>query len=185
MIKNNTVAFTWKYDSFVQSMPAAAIGFDKSVNAEVINNVFAMSDRFAVDNIKKASLLLKDNLLIGATEGDYIEFNTIISASSLEDEADYLKEGSSNNTNQGLALSINPEWASLYASRVLLDRNIIEENVSADKSSLNSLRGLLGLPLQAGTVKTKQSPVWMHVMSVNDAVALGEKKYLNKYGSQI
>ena len=182
-VENNTVLFTWKYDSYVQSMPGSAIGFDQTTTSTVKHNVFAMTDRFAVDNIKKANILLAENLILGNVEADYLEFNTRINLADIEDEAEALHEDSFDNVADKITIPVSAEWAKNYGARVLIDRNAAEADIKVQQTRANDLRSILGLPLQADDLKTEESPVWLHRLSIDDAIKAGSSAYLGKYGA--
>ncbi len=74
------------------------------------------------------------------------------------------------------------EFAELYGSRVIVDREKSEAGVSASNSNANALRSMLGLPLQAGSVKWPQTPVFLNRISIEDAIAAGSARYQGKYG---
>jgi len=182
-VEHNTVLFTWKYDPFVQTMPGSAIGLHGSTTAVIKNNVFGMSDRFAVDNAKRANILLSDNLIFGNLEGDYLEFNTRISLADLEDEAELLREGSINNVANAVTIPVSETWAKRYGSRVLVDRNAAEAQVKVQLTRANEIRAILNLPLQGGRIDVEESPVWLPALTVEEAIKSGSQEYLGKYGS--
>ncbi|MCP4570344.1 MAG: hypothetical protein GY841_22410, partial [FCB group bacterium] len=99
----------------------------------------------------------------------------------LEDEAEYLHEDSEGNVAKKITVPVSKEWARLYAGRVLIDRNAAAADVKARKTKVNALRGILGLPLQADDLKV-DSPVWLPLMKVDDAIKAGLKKYDGKFG---
>ncbi len=176
-ITNNTVMFTWKHDPIVQSFSGNAIDFDASVRASVQNNVFAFADRHIVYNPRKNKVLLKNNIMTGNVDTAYLEFDTKIELADMEDEADFLDEGSSNNRAVRVKVPINADWMKLYGSRVLVDRNKAEANISASNTRANELRGMLGINLRAGKVDFPQSPVWLPRLSINEAVKAGARRY--------
>ena len=182
VIENNTVLFTWKYEPAAQSYSGNSIKFDPDTVATVENNVFAFNDRYAVQNAAKAEVSLNSNLITGSVEADYLEFDTRIQLEDMEDEADYLEE-SEDNVKESVSIPITPDWAKLYASRVLIDRNAIEADIQVQRNAVNEIRAMLGLPLQAGTVDVPQSPAWLPRLSVDDAIKAGTHQYLDQYGA--
>ncbi len=93
-----------------------------------------------------------------------------------------LHEDSDENVTDAIKIPISREFAELYGSRVIVDREKAEAGVSASNSGANALRSMLGLPLQAGSVKWPQTPVFLNRISIEDAVAAGSKKYKGQYG---
>jgi len=184
LIENNTVLFTWKYDQLASSFSGVSIHINSGVDATVKNNVFAFGDRIGIQKGGKLPLLLKDNLITGNLGTDYWETvgDAKIILNDLEDEAEYLHEDSENNISFLIKIPVNKNWAELYSKRVLINRNKMEANIKATNSTMNALRGMLGLPLRAGKVKSASSPVWLHRLSIDDAVKAGENKYKTKYG---
>ncbi len=43
---------------------------------------------------------------------------------------------------------------------------------------------MLGLPLDGGKLDVKIGEVWLHRLSLDGALAVGEKKYRQKYGCE-
>ncbi len=184
LIEGNTVLFTWKYDSYVQGFSGETLKVEKGTSSIVKNNVFGFADMFGINNAAKASILLSDNIIIGNVVSDYLEFDTKINLEDLEDEAEFLHEDSGNNSVEKISIPVSKEWAQAYGDRILIDRNAVEADVKVQMTRANQIRSILGLPLQAGTVKTEESPVWLHRMSIDHAVKTGMNKYQGKYGSE-
>ena len=182
-ITNNTVLFTEKYDAFAQSFSGNSFKIDTAVVAAVTNNVFAFADRNGIQKQGKWKLLLKDNLIVGNVQADYWEAagDQKVELGNLEDEAEYLHGDSGGNVAMKIKVPVSEEWAKLYAGRVLIDRNAAAADVKAQKTKANALRSILGLPLRAGELKT-DSPVWLPLMKVDDALKAGLEKYGGKYG---
>ena len=176
-VANNTVLFTWKFDPPAQSYSGNSIKFDAGVVAIVKNNVMAFADRYGVHNAAKSNILLADNVLMGNMLGDYLEFDTTISLADMEDEAEYLHEDTGNNVKAEIKIPVSADWAKHYGSRVIVDRNAVEADIKAQQSVANEIRSILGLPLQAGTVDGPTSPVWLHRLSIDDAINAGAKQY--------
>lgn len=185
LIENNTVLFTWKYDPMAQSFSGNSLSVDGGTVNIVQNNVFGFADRFGVSNTAKASIMLKDNIILGNVDSDYIEFDTRIALEDIEDEAEYLDEDSEGNINDPIKVPVDGEWAKNYASRVMIDRNALEADIDAQKTRANDIRSILGLPLQADAVDAPENPVWLNRLSIEDAVRAGAGKYMSIYGSSV
>lgn len=185
LLENNTVLFTWKYDPVVQSFSGNSLALDGGTVNVVKNNVFGFADRFGINNASKASILLMNNIVLGNTEADYLEFDTQIALEDVEDEAEYLHEDSEENISDPINIPISSEWANLYASRVLIDRNAMEADIEASNTGANALRSMLGLSLQAGDVEAPSSPVWLNRLSVDDAVEVGSKAFGDNIGASM
>lgn len=181
-IENNTVLFTWKYDPSAQSYSGNAIKFDPDIDAEVQHNVLSFSDRFGVHNAGNSAISLNHNLIAGSVEADYLEFDTRMQLDELEDEAEYLEEAEGN-SKEPLQVAVSAQWAKLYGSRVLVDRNAAEADIQIQQTAANEIRAMLGLPLQAGTVDMPNSPVWLPRLSIDDAINAGSQPHLESYGS--
>ena len=93
-------------------------------------------------------------------------------------------EDSSDNVAPKITVPVSKEWAKLYAGRVLIDRNAAAADVKARKTKVNALRSILGLPLQADDLNV-DSPVWLPLMKVEDAIKAGTSKYEGKYGCSL
>ena len=182
-ITNNTVLFTEKYDAFSQSFSGNSFKNDTSAVATLANNVFAFADRNGIQKQGKWKLLLKDNIIVGNVQADYWETSgdQKIEIGNLEDEAEYLHENSTGNVAKEISVPISKEWAKLYAGRILIDRNAAEADIKAQKTKANALRSMLGLPLQAADLNV-DSPIWLPLITVDDAIQAGVEKYSGKYG---
>ena len=179
-VEHNTVLFSWD-SGFSQGYN---ISFDTAVNAEVKNNLFGFSDIIAINNARNTkNLLLKDNLVTGARQADYIEGSMTMDVENMVDEADLLHDDSDGNVSGKIGVPVSKDFALLYGSRVVVDRAKAEAGIKATNSDANTLRAMLGLPTQAGAVKWPQTPVFINRISVDDALAAGSTKYGGKYGS--
>lgn len=178
-VTNNTVLFTW--DSGMSK--GSNISLDATAKVTLKNNVFAFADLYAIDNgFKSKDILLVDNLITGARNADFLDFSTKIEVKDLEDSAENLHADSKGNITDAIKIPISQAFALLYGSRVIVDRAKAEANVTASNSNANALRGMLGLPLQAGEVKWPETPVFLNAISIDDAVAAGSNKYKEKFG---
>lgn len=176
---NNTVLFSW--DSGMSQ--GFNVGMDRYTKIEMRNNVLGFSDIIALNNASRSKdLLFVGNLITGARKGDYMEFNTLMDVENMVDEAELLHEDSDENVTDAIKIPVSRSFAELYGSRVIVDREKIEAGISASNSDANALRSMLGLPLQAGSVKWPQTPVYLNRISMDDAIAAGSAKYLGKYG---
>lgn len=178
-VTNNTVLFTW--DSGMSK--GSNISLDATAQVTLKNNVLAFADFYAIDNgFKSKGILLVDNLITGARNADFLDFNTKIEVKNFADTAENLHADSKGNITDAIKIPVSQKFALLYGSRVIVDRAKAEANVSASNSNANALRGMLGLPLQAGDVKWPDIPVFLNAISIDDAVAAGSNKYKEKYG---
>jgi len=184
-ISNNTVLFTWKYEPITQSFSGNSFKADREATIKLSNNVFAFADRAGINNISKATILLTDNLIAGNVATDYLEFDTKIDLADIEDEAEYLHDDTGGNVAGDVKPPISQEWLKLYGARILIDRNAQAADVKVQKTRANELRRILGLPLQGTDVAAPKTNVWLHQLSVDDAVKAGSSKYLKKYGSSL
>lgn len=181
-VTNNTVLFAWD-SGFSQGFN---ISFDNATQAVVRNNVFAFSDIYAVNNERGAkNLLLADNIITGARKADYVEGNTRMDVGNMEDEAERLHGDSGGNITDKIVVPVSKEFATAYGSRVVVDREKAEADVKASNSDANTLRGMLGLPLQAGSVKWPDAEVYINRISVDDAIKAGSARYKGKYGASM
>ena len=185
LIENNTVLFTWKYDPMAQSFSGNSINFSANTASIARSNVFAFADRFGVNNAAKASVLLKDNLILGNVDSDYLEFDTRIALDDIEDEAEYLHEDTGGNEATRIKVPVSNAWAKHYGSRVLIDRDALEADIKAQKTRANEIRSMLGLPLRAGHVDGPSSPVWLNRLSLTDAIRVASQKHNGRYGSGV
>ena len=184
-ISHNTVLFTWKYEPITQSFSGNSFKADNGATVKLTNNVFAFADRAGINNISKAALLLKDNLIAGNVATDYLEFDTKIDLDDIEDEAEYLHDDTGGNVAGDVKPPVSQEWLKLYGARILIDRNAQAADVKVQKTRANELRRILGLPVQGTDVAAPKTNVWLHQLSVDDAVKAGSAKYLGKYGSSL
>jgi hypothetical protein len=183
-VENNTVLFTWKYDAF-GSINGNGIQMDADTIISATGNVFAFSDNAGVNNIKKTKgLTLKDNLLFGNLQCDYLEFNTKLDAGKIDDDAEVLSRESGGNVSEKIALEMDSQWAERYAARNVIDRKAAEADVKAADTRMNEWRSILGLPLKAADLSV-DSDVWLHKLSLENALKIGGKKLNGKFGCQI
>ena len=136
---------------FAQSFSGNSFKNDTATVVTLENNVLGFADRNGIQKQGQWKLLLKDNLVVGNVQADYWETSgdQKVELENLEDEAEYLHEDSTGNVAKEIKVPVSEEWAKLYAGRVLIDRNAAEADVKAQKTKVNALRGMLGLPLQA------------------------------------
>jgi len=178
-VLNNTVLFSW--DSGMSQ--GFNIGVDRFARVELRHNVMGFADIIALNNAAKSqNLLLVGNLIAGAREADYLEFDTRMDVENMVDEANLLNEDSDGNISEAIKIPVSRDFAELYGSRVIVDREKAEAGVSASNSDANALRSMLGLPLQAGSVKWPQTPVFLNRISIEDAIAAGSAKYKGQFG---
>lgn len=182
-VTNNTVLFTQKYDTFVQSFSGISFKMEASCTGTVANNVFAFADRYGIQKEGPWKMLLKDNIIAGNLQADLWETATDakIGIDVLEDENETLDPASAGNVGTKLPVAVAKEWAAAYAGRTVIDRNAAEADVKAEATRMNEWRSVFGLPLQAADMKL-DSEVWLPVMKLEDALKTGEAKYEGKYG---
>ena len=179
-VSNNTVVFSWD-SGFSQGFN---IGFDRSTTSTVKQNVFAFSDIYAIWNGNKSKgITLVDNVVAGASKGDFLEFDTVMQIDEIEDEAEYLGDDTEENKTAQVKFPVSSDFAKVYGSRVVVDREKAEANVKAANSDANALRSMLGLPVQAGSVDWPKIDVYLNRISVDDAVAIANAPHEKKYGA--
>ena len=183
-IRKNTVLFTWKYDAYVQSFSGNGLKIDDDVEVNASNNAIGMSDRFNIMKSGAEKLLLKDNLLVGAIDSTYYESqgDLKVGLDDVEDEAEHLHDDSEGNVGTAIKVPVSKAWASAYGQRVLIDRNAVEADIAPQKTRANALRQMLGLNQRADDIKA-DSPVWLHRMSIEDALAIAKAPFGGKYGA--
>ncbi len=181
VVKNNTILFTWKYDP-IASHGGNSLMFDESLVLVAENNVFGFSDFGGVNNVKQCKkVTLKNNLFVGHKTYDYQEFGTGMNLTDLEDYANFISKESGGNYSKEIKLSLNKVWAEKYFNREEISRASVDAAAKVSNSGANQLRGMFGLPLQAGSVKNDAS-IWLHRMLLDDAIKLGYATYGNMSG---
>lgn len=151
-VSNNTILFTWKYDGY-GSRGGEGISMDGVPIVSLSNNIIAFSDNYAIVNGRgNKNLTVTDNIILNSGKADYWEGNLYLSVKEMSDAK--LISSAKNNSSKNLTFKVDPSWANLYASRVLIDRNKVEADIQAGDTKANQLRSILGLPQQAGAIKT-------------------------------
>ena len=179
---NNTVLFTWKPDA-IASNSGNALSMDTSIELVAEGNTFGFSDRGGVDNIKKCkTITLKDNLITASKKFDYREFNTKMTIEEIEDESDFMSYESTGNITKAVQVPVSSEWAKVYASRKEISRAQVDAQAKAHNNDANALRSMLGLNLRANSV-SMDAEIWLHRMSIEDALKVGMQQYEGKYGA--
>jgi hypothetical protein len=182
IVRRNTIMFTWKYDP-IASHGGNSLMFDDALTIVAENNVFAFSDYGGVNNTKQCKFVtLKNNLFVGHKAYDYLEFGTSMKLDEMEDYANYITKESGNNYSKEIKVSLNKSWAEKYFNREEISRASVDAAAKVSNSGANQLRSMFGLPLQASTVKMDAS-VWLHRMSLEDVVKLGNTTYGTMSGS--
>jgi hypothetical protein len=183
-LRNNTILFTWKYDA-IASFGGNSLMFDNALTLVAENNVFGFSDFGGVNNVKQCkTVTLKNNLFVGHKKYDYQEFGTGLKLDEMEDYANFITKQSTNNYSREIKLNINRSWAEKYFNRVEISRAEVDAAAKVSNSGANQLRAMFGLPLQASTVKMDAS-IWLHRMSLDDAIKLGITPYGNNAGCSV
>ena len=155
---------------------------DTDVTLSATGNVLSFSDYGGIDNIKQAkNIAVKNNLFAGNRLYDYREFNTSIPLAKLEDEAQLLSKDSVGNVSEKIQVPIGEKFGNIYASRVEVSRAAVDAAAKVSNSDANAVRHMLGLPLQASTVRI-DSAIWLPLLDLEDAIRAGTEPYLAKYG---
>ena len=113
-------------------------------------------------------VIFNNNQVFANAQFDYMEFDTGMDLSTIEDEAELIEEAE-DNSSESPKLNISKEWLVAYNSRKVIDRNAAEADIKATNSFSNALRGMLGLNLRAKDLNL-DSDVWLPRMSVEDAM---------------
>jgi len=180
-VADNTVLYVWKYDAYGQ-IGGNGVQLDTDTVVTLSGNAIACADVALVNNIKKsANLTLKNNLLSLGGTCAYQEFSTAIAFKDLTDTAQLLSRDSTGNVDTAMVAPLPAAWAERFATRMVLDRNAIEAGIKADASRANSLRAILGLPLQAPAVAA-DSDIWLHALDLEAALVTGATKYHGAFG---
>jgi len=181
-VLNNTVLFTWKPDA-IASNSGNALSMDTAIELIAEGNTFGFSDRGGVDNIKKCqTITLKDNLITASKKFDYREFNTKMTIEEIEDESDFMSYESTGNITKAIQVPVSNEWAQVYASRKEITRAQVDAQAKAHNNDANALRSMLGLNLRGNSVSL-DAEIWLHRMSIEDALKVGIQQYEGKYGA--
>lgn len=181
-IENNTVVFSWKHDP-IASYGGNALKLDAQVKVVAKNNVLAFSDFYGLHNAANTkNVKLVDNLFAANMVADYLEFDSKIPIADIEDEAENLHDDTSGNVAKQIKLPVSAEFATKYAGRPMINRNAMEQDIKGKATGANALRGMLGLPTQAGTVKGPAIDVWLPRIALDDALKIGVRAYGGKYG---
>ncbi|MFZ9886286.1 MAG: right-handed parallel beta-helix repeat-containing protein [Myxococcota bacterium] len=181
-IHHNTILFSWKHDA-IATYGGNSIKADTDTIIRAKNNVLGFNDYGGIDNIKKsANMLVQENLFLANKLYDYREFNTEMRVDVLEDEANLLNgESTDNISSDAVKVNVGERYAGIYASRVEISREAVDNAAQVQGGTANSLRGMLGLPLQASAVKM-DADIWLPLLAVEEAVGAGEQPYMEKFG---
>jgi hypothetical protein len=182
-VADNTVLFSWKYDP-IATHGGSSLKMDGDTVVTATGNAFGFNDYYDVDNVKQSKgLTLKDNLFGLALVGEYNEFNTVLTSAQMDEEAQLLTPESTGNTTGKIELELDPQWATNFAARQVIDRAKAEAEVKEKDGWQNDLRGMLGLN-KVGTDLKADSDVWLHRMPIDSALKTGMAKVAGKYGCQ-
>ncbi len=167
---NNISVFNQKHTAF-GTFGGSGVMLESSTKVEISNSVFAYNDNYGIDNVKRSKdLVMNENIITRNANADYVEFDIEMAFDEMEDEADLVDEAS-DNSDTSPAFKGDPEWAKLYTSRNVIDRNAAEAEVKVINSWNNSVRSMFGLNLK-GTDLNVDSPVWLPRMSLKDALSV-------------
>lgn len=181
-VSHNTVLFTWKFDA-LSTDSGSSLKLESSVVANVHHNVFAFSDAFGVDNAAKSKLTaMTQNLFCANSQTHYREFSTDIAVTGLDEEAQHIDD-SAGNVEHNISVPAPSVWAAAWATRVVVDRQVAESEVKAKNNWQNDVRSMLNLPLQ-GTDLKLDTPVWLHRIDTDGALACGLASYQDGAGCQ-
>lgn len=185
LIERNTVLFTWKYDAMASSYSGVGLQIDSDLNATARDNVIGFSDRIGIQKSGKLKLLLQRNTVVGSLAADYYEATTDIKMGidDIEDEAENLADESADNGAGEIKAPVSEAWARNWASRAIIDRNAVEADIKAANTRMNAIRGMLGIPLQAGTQADVSGDVWLPRLSLEDAIKVAHTRF-NDRGAQ-
>ena len=181
VVSDNSILFSWKYDPYA-THGGSALMMDTDLVMTATGNVFAFNDYFGVDNVKQSKgLTLTNNLFGPSLVGDYQEFSTVLSLAQMEEAAQLLSQASTGNIAGKVELQLDAGWSASFAARSVIDRNKAEAAVGAVDSWQNDLRSMLGLALQGTDVKA-DSDVWLHRLTIDDAVKAGSRRFHDGFG---
>jgi hypothetical protein len=124
---------------------------------------------------------LANNLFFGNKLYDYREYNTAMKVDDIEDESDILGEDSEGNLSKMVKVKVGKRFATIYASLIPVSRHAVDAAAKVKNTGANQLRGILGLPLQAGAVKMDAN-IWLPRLMIDEALAAGSAQFLGKYG---
>ncbi len=178
-MQNNVAIFTQKYDPFA-TFGGSSVMLEAGTKVALLNNVFAMNDFYGIDNARRAkNVTLKDNLFMGNLVSDYLEFNTKVKLSAIQEIPELLSVATGNRS-ATIKLPISSAWASKYFGRNIIDRAAVEGASGGLNTSANDLRSMLGLPLQ-GAVVNADSDIWLPRIGFEDAAKVSAR-YAQNHG---
>lgn len=171
-IQDNSVLFIWKYDPYVQSFSGMGFDCDAEALVSLRRNIFSFSDRIGVSKKGSWPILLEDNVIAYSVGADYYEAitDTLMDLADALDEGEAIHSDSGGNRAADIALPLSRQWLERYGQRVLIDRNAAEADLGAQRTRANALRAALGLAQRADDLKA-DSPIWLHRLSLDDALA--------------
>jgi len=178
-LENNTILFSWKFDA-LSTEGGMAVQIESGVKVIAIGNVFGFSDTHAVANPGKCPVALTGNLFCAYLTAPYLEFSTKHKFALMEEEAQCLTD-CTGNVKEEISLSLPEAWTKAYASRVLVDRAAAEASVEPLDNYANSLRKMLGLPLDGGKIEVGGN-VWLPKLDIDGGLKAGAAKHKEKYG---
>jgi hypothetical protein len=180
-VENNTVLFTEKYDAFGTTGGCSFMA-DSDAVCVIKRNLFAYADQYGAQvKGKTGDFTYLENCVTANLKGDLLEFDTVIAVDAWEDDTEVISEDSVDNVGGEVKVPVSAEWSEKYFKRAVIDRNAAEADVKAKDSKMNALRGMLGLPKQAPTLKL-DSDVWLPLMSLEDAMTCSKGDIREGYG---
>ena len=176
IIRNNTILFSWKYDPFA-SRGGTSITTDQKITLEAHNNLMGFADFGALNNVRSTKgILMMNNICVGNKNYDYKEGNSDMWLTDMEDFAELTDPESSGNKTGIIHLPLDETWAWAYYNRTEKSRDEMDNEAVVYDTQENQTRAILGLPLQGQSVNPDIS-VWLHRMSLETALKVGEQKY--------
>lgn len=181
---NNTSLLNEKHDAFA-TYGGSALKLESDCIVNASNNILAFSDYYAVDNARQAKgVILNNNVIAASMQGDYLEFDTVMSAEDMEDEAEHLDEADGNLAVDDLKMPLPQAWSAAYMARSVIDRNSAEADVKVENTGANALRSMLGLNLQGTDLKI-DSEVWLPRLQLDDAMKVAATSLAAEAGCRL
>lgn len=167
-MENNISILNEKHDP-IATYGGSGVMLESETYVTMTGNIFAMNDYYGIDNARRAKeVIMNENLIFANAISDYLEFDTKIDLTDIEDWSDLMDEAS-DNVGDFVEFGFSEEFAATYMARAMIDRNAAEEDVQAVDSWSNDVRSIFGLNLE-GTSISIDSDVWLPRMELDDAM---------------
>lgn len=171
VIRNNTSLFNHKHDP-IATYGGSGLKVESDCLVNAHHNILGYNDYYGLDNMKRSKVMLFNNNAVFANlQADYVEFDTKMSLSDIEDESDLLDEAE-DNVGDAPTIGISQEYKVKYQARSVINRAAAEVDVKVGATGANALRSMLGLNLQGSDLKV-DSDVWLPLITVDDALKAG------------